>query len=740
VGFKLYNSTVFGNPGSDKELICQVHDEGSAPGAGGNASVAVKYYQDKDEAAAAFSQKREAMESRRAELDFDWVNEIVVSSEGSDRFGFVSYEPRNDDFWYSRGVVLRHGNYLAEYNTSTAVSEAEARRLFTAAETQTVALIDRLANRPAEGATLTVAHYHPFEETIPPQFSGGDLVAVLTQDGDPVPGQKIYFFRDLAAGLNCDPGAFKFVPLRSTTGGESAGGFGSEHEIVGLSNDSLNALTNANGLARVNYLEFGRIDYFKLSAEIVEKGECRIPISAVLFDDLGDPEREPSIVARTDMVLVFKGVARIVSVGTTDERKKPAGEAIVVRDGKDVSVKTPQLIKLDPETSYRGYNLHDGDSIILSIYDIVEIQWLGGSHMVFKPNVWYFERHDMTHAQVQLGAQDAGWGSYIDSWIGYAPFQGALATTGLLAGIYSIKTGSTALSAGGTAAGIPGVVLLGWNATRGAFSPLLLEHKSEILVDFGDDGPTVYTVEGTATLYDPDDGKSIDINTGQMMALSHDGELGAVEAFDQGGLRQELTDLLDSVQEARSEALQAEEPEAASPPAGLGTPGDDDYDSGSNLIGYVIVCCIPALILITGAVLLVVWVRKRRKRKRAAAPGSGKDQPPSPRAEPAPAKAQPPGPQARPASGKAQPPRARQKPAPSMPKPPAPYIPRQPEPRPGPRCRQCGSPLGASDSFCGICGAQAKPDRPQRGHQCRKCGAANEPGRSFCTNCGARLG
>lgn len=700
VGIDLFSKRVYGEPGSQQSLQCDYRpDDVTDP----SADLNLRHFPDKGEASTEYAERRDVHAAAIARIPGIEGLSILNTIQSADLTAYLATGiDRNtgDRFWYSHGVLIRYGQYVAEWETSTVASEEEGRTLHSRAVDETEALIDWLA----QAQTLKLAHFHPFEETIPSGYAGGDIVASLWQGGEPWFNDDVdvYYFRDLYAAKNCDPGILTFP---------ASDEFGSEHQINGLSNDYLVGTTNALGTARANYLD-GRINYQRLSEELASKGECRIPITAVVFEHLEDPEREPSIAIRGEIDLVFKGVARIVMVNTTDPRDHPEGQVIVERGGIQTTVQTDMLKKWDPDTSYRGYNLYDGDTLILSRLDTVDIQWLAGSYMKLMPNQEYMKRNDLSQVQATVGAKDLGWGSYIDSWIGWDNFQVTVGTAGFLAGVYSIKKGSTALSVLGAVLGVPAVVFGGWNVTRGLFSPILMTHESEILVDFEDEGPILYTAEGKATLYDPFDGSRVEVRTGEKMHITPEGNLGTPESFDVADLSPEMATLLSMVREAAGSESLAEEDAA---PAESGDPSaeaETGGDSESGLADYAGYCCLPVL---TGiALLAIVLIRRRRKRRQTLSQVSEVSEPDETTgvviASSAAITDLPPAPlPAETATGQTQ------------------------------YCQQCGMPVVAGAAFCGQCGAPIAPPPAPMTRYCPNCGVMCEPGLRFCVNCGARL-
>jgi len=84
-------------------------------------------------------------------------------------------------------------------------------------------------------------------------------------------------------------------------------------------------------------------------------------------------------------------------------------------------------------------------------------------------------------------------------------------------------------------------------------SPILLEHKSQILMDSDDDEVSVYTAEGTATLHNTDSWDTVDVTTGHKMAISSEGAFDAVVEFKESELDDDLSAMLQAVRQDEPE-------------------------------------------------------------------------------------------------------------------------------------------------------------------------------------------
>jgi hypothetical protein len=536
------------------------------------------------------------------------------------------------------------------------------------------AITKRLALAQAaqeEKLNITLEHYHPFNEEIPGNLAGGDILATVKEDGKPAQGKLVFFFRNLEyPGYN--PDFFK-MPLEPTD-------FGDEHRFFGLSGDYAVAATNALGQATFNYMENGCINYPGLAKKLEEHGGIfKVAITAAVFDR--DPRvasgDKPKIEAMRDIDIVFKGLARIVMVRSTDPREAE-GKAVVQRAGAgDVTVTNDMLKNVDTEAGYRGFNLLPGDRIVLSQYDTVDVQWLAGTYTIFKPNGNYLGEDGGVRAEIEIGSSDAGWFPWLDKWVNH-PYLGASATiAGAAVGIYGwkIATAATWTTPVGVFTAIPGVVALVWSAGAKYAYPVVMEHKSQILLDFDGEQVTVYTVEGSATLYDIETGEPMEVAAGQARAVAEDGTIGPASPFERAELSENLSDLLDTVQEgsASLEAPPEDQPGEADRPA---------EDGSSSLVtGYATLGCV--CFGVVGLVLFViVFLVRRRKKRREPSPGEDEV--------------------AAPAETTAPPPAA---PAPEVVETPDPT----PEPAPTPRfrfCPNCGARTQSGAAFCVECGAR----------------------------------
>jgi hypothetical protein len=274
--------------------------------------------------------------------------------------------------------------------------------------------------------------------------------------------------------------------------------------------------------------------------------------------------------------VAFKGIAAITSIlGPTNAGKPPVVTAGMPGGVKRVVTETPHYV-------------YAGEEVFFESNSQVTIKWVLGFGL---------------NAAVKQGFKDGGTiyinyadaGSYraFDRYAGNPVVQAIVGpgVTGL--GFYLLYTGTTT---GAVMIGAPVAIAIGvgigiYEIGKSYLDPLFVQAHSRILIGI-DEGYSVYTVEGTASLYNMD-GDTIDVTTGKTATMSKDGDFGEVTSFDESDLSEELRIINDSM--------------AAANGAQSGTSSGQASDGSFSIwlvIGGIVV------VLLAGAIFIVLRKRK----------------------------------------------------------------------------------------------------------------------------------
>jgi hypothetical protein len=221
---------------------------------------------------------------------------------------------------------------------------------------------------------------------------------------------------------------------------------------------------------------------------------------------------------------------------------------------------------------------------------IVTIRWLNGMTMTISVREGFLEDGELEY--VAINYKDAGLYRWFDQTFGnwFVECTVSLAPTaiGLAIG------GPAGALIGGPISLLVGGIILVYEGVQWAYDPLIVLAHSVILVDL-DEESGVYTVEGEATLYDPDDGSSIDIEAGHMATVSREGEFSEVVGFVESDLAPDM---------ARVHTVVSDQQ-----PSGPDTiPEADDGDDGGTNVAAIVV----PIVIVVALVVLFIAARRRR--------------------------------------------------------------------------------------------------------------------------------
>lgn len=575
------------------------------------------------------------------------------------------------------------------------------------------------------GKTLIqLAQYHPFGPK-DASHQGGDIVATVTNNGEPVVGAIVYLFMNRPLSDDIFKRNFMMpYTLGLAHGRESHFLFNSPAYYLGKSDvysaEYWNGVTNQYGMVTFRYLQPESLDGFILLgcdglAFDLAKNGCKPVVgvvSGVVVDrDLVDYAKginasgpPPKVLASADVTLTFNFTARIIKIIYRGPGDRPGNVTVKHPGVADTVVDMGKVGSFDaatrPAPELWGYPLYYGDKIVMRQYDEVIVQWLPGVTLGFKArDEWLSYKIDT--AEVWIGTTDSGLHDSITVWANKWGLNAALG--GIAAG-----TGWRALSVGIYAkpslwATLVGLAPLAWQLGDWWKNPLVIEPHSQILINF-DDNATIWTLEGTATVFSTGNQSNVDVTTNHSMQVAADGTFGKVTTFKQSDLSPGLASLAKDLQNA--ESLAAATPVSTQAPLGqLSTAGFGTNSKMTSFLQTVMpIGAVAVLALVIGFI-----VRRRRKLALVSSPpattGDGKPVAPS------------------------MPPAARER-----------------SPGASRSCSRCANEVREDDIYCGKCGAPLVSATPvstvieaQPALFCSRCGARAQHEKRFCGKCGAGL-
>ncbi len=523
-------------------------------------------------------------DTRLVQYQTDDYHVLIEASSDSRRMSLLYTYKHTGLMLGSR--LIRHGDhYLASivgegkgFSSATTFEEA-----FDVLEQHAVEVIE--ADKEEH---FTLQHYDAFSEEDPPSGeSRGDLVATLKDsEGRGISGEEVYFFKEL---YSLEDRAFFYSlrfpetePLYVDEASLQAHGL-RYAELDEYAVDSTDAsLTGNLGEAKWNYISGNGIDFEKLLRALKRDGEVGGTVYAVVFDK--SPRQEYADGSRAEvqnvvsLPLTFKGAAAIIGIGALDGSKSAVVKLRQVHEAEAREVVSAPCYFVE------GIVYFDSNAI-------VTIRWLNGMTMTVSVREGFLEDGELEY--VAISYRDAGLYRWFDqtfgNWFVECTLSLAPTAIGLAIG------GPAGALIGGPVSLLVGGIILVYEGVQWAYDPLIVTAHSEILVDLGEES-SVYTVEGGATLYDPDDGSSIDIEAGHMATVSGEGEFGEVVEFNESDLDPDIARVYG--------AISGEEP--AAPEATPSSVFDDDDDGGVNISAIVVPIFLAALI--------VIFIAARRKR------------------------------------------------------------------------------------------------------------------------------
>jgi hypothetical protein len=400
---------------------------------------------------------------------------------------------------------------------------------------ETVAALNKVENKVAEilnkgKPVLALTHYSAFDpEVLRNKANGGDVVATMTVEGKPVAGEKVYFF--LAADKN---GNSDTIFLPNVIDPQYLSSYSAMH-VSGLGpSDRVNfgdyalATTNAKGSASINYISSGYLDYVKLEKWLREHGSVKYSVLAYVFEEPLEKTqkegKEPKIKCYAIAPIEYQSMAAIVHVQDRD--------LYDVRVIKAAEKFPGQVV----HSENCPYGISPGDFVLMAEGTSVTVAWIPGVRLKITPKEKYFLEGSQ-YATFTIGSKDMGWTQTgIDTIKGLEALHIAATPVEILIEGHLFLPAVKFLAL----TGILGAIEHKVDATQGPIEiervrdPILIGPNSRILVDM-DNTTTIYTLEGTATVYNAA-GTSVDVTTGNQLAVDPAGTPGTVTTFSESQL------------------------------------------------------------------------------------------------------------------------------------------------------------------------------------------------------------
>ena len=451
------------------------------------------------------------------------------------------------------------GDYEITWSAVTKISDPYSgfytvKRVETKTSFTVVDKIPEVKETDEKKVSLTLEHIPP---TFDKDIQGGKIiVTLLNEKNEPIPNQHILIGpdMDLADVFEND---YSYVYRGRITSTQKYLGITENDKAISITTDDKGNATwdyfnRRIGLGEL-YLdspELGKLLFEKAKAKKPVELEGTIQAWSYELYTTGGAYSGGKILANASIPVKFTHIAEISAIGTTDSRQKAkvrvmridlddygswfyTSWADIIRGSKQV---------LPKETPYK---LIPGDTVLLDENDIVTVNWIGNTKMVIKTKEGFLEKvrketGSPVNAHFTIMYGDLGkmrkFQQYMNDW----KIQLGITTSG---GVATSFTCSKIVCA---------KVAIYYGAFFGTFKltecwdPLVIEMKSTILTDFDEDKEkaTVYTVEGTGTLYNVNDGSTLDVTTGHKATVSPDGEFGSVTEFDESELNEDLRTIL----------------------------------------------------------------------------------------------------------------------------------------------------------------------------------------------------
>jgi hypothetical protein len=397
--------------------------------------------------------------------------------------------------------------------------------------------------------SITITHIHPFStEALSDPLKGGDIIVKVVDDkGKPVANKQVFLFTERLNRQNVGSNWIYSEPIQMASHmwvhGHDISGFpaGYYQNPEDFWEGSVELRTDNNGVATYNYVD--HIQYSILQDQIDKLGDAESRIWAFVFDkehkDLGTHVTmgdNMSVTASDSVTIKFTSIAVIAAV-------MDVNSPVNVRHG-DSNTDIPITSANVP------YPINSTDRIRLGPASSVKIAWLSGERLSVADKWEKFKSaEDIT--EFTISTKDMGWldtaRRYGVTGLEYVHY----AHLGLMPVVIYYEGGWVALKHGicftiGTMGGE--AVLEPGTEVEEVIEPILIVPHSGILIDFGNNSSSIYTLEGTAEVYRKD-GAAVNVTTGHKMNVSQDGTFSQVSTFSQGQLDDEQKDLIEFAKE-----------------------------------------------------------------------------------------------------------------------------------------------------------------------------------------------
>lgn len=418
-----------------------------------------------------------------------------------------------------------------------------------AAQAMLKAIEDR-CNELWEGKTqLSMTHYNAFDPEILDntargdkdiavfnEHNGGDVSVTLQDDsGKPIAGRDVYFFllgvpENNNAIVLPDQGEELAAILRdSIPQVKDPGLFDSWHRYVKVA-------TNEHGVATMNYVREGYVDYDALEKAIHENGRIIYTVYAYTFKE--DPfsakgqGRKAQIQSEGSAAIDYKSVAVVRNLYYMS--KDPGLDKGIFIERSEATGGPAEDVSVDEVP----VNIMPGDVVMLEKDTCAVVDWVSGERFFIKPKGDYFDEGSK-YARVQIGNKDLGlyyrvkfsnavwatkmafeaghWGhSFVMMYVessGWPIAHAVSITVAIIGAEHGIESSEDL------------------EVQRNAPETMVVPH-SRILIDCGGNG-SIYTFEGTASVYDKNGTFIANVTTGNKMMEAGNGTFSPVSGFSQ---------------------------------------------------------------------------------------------------------------------------------------------------------------------------------------------------------------
>jgi hypothetical protein len=469
--------------------------------------------------------------------------------------------------------------------------------------------------QPAKKTMIAIDHYHPLSKDSldhPAQYPPGELIVTL-RDGENkgIAGKKVYLFveeteprmynpyskqMERTEILKFDPSPIVFnnlyllgtvVPGNMSDTAVPFWDIGDGQHVV--------VTTNANGVARYNYLDHFNLRFYNLESYVKRDGSATARVWAVMFDR--DPEelyRQGKFFGKNAVNVTYynvtevryDSVAAIRDIGAEPGAERKVRVMKTGPDGSPVGSKGVTLADLP-------YQLMPGDVILMDEDDRVDVSWVTGLNFIVKVKPGYIDaEHPL--ARVWIGSQDMGWYQLLSQ-----QYKDPSAAVYSIVGDgvwWALDLPHPAEAVVATAAFF---LSIGWYYGDKIASPVVLVPRSTLVVDFNDGEMIVRTVEGIVTVINRNN-ESVDVPAGTRVNATDAGGLSPVMPFQPGELSSEQREALEDLMQS------------AATPGPTAAGGDiDDYDDLEEA-GEGLFCCPCCPFALLPLLLVLVAARSRR--------------------------------------------------------------------------------------------------------------------------------